>query len=339
MAKGPLLAELSPGSNLTGTYLLNSCELGTTKNGQAFGKLVLADPSAQVEARVWDRAEELLTPLAPGGVVKITGRVDSYRGQTQVIVENIEAATADPADFLPASPVPAEQLWQQLGAALRQVHDRNLKNLLDLFFADQGFRNIFGRAPAAKAAHHAYVGGLLEHTASLATMAVAAAQHYTHLDGDVLIAGALLHDIGKTAELTLGPPIDYTDQGRLMGHLALGLGMLEEKLDTLKKFPAPLADHLRHLILSHHGQEEFGSPIKPQTPEAMALHLLDDLDAKTAMVKEALEARPNGQAWTPFHRLLERFLFTPVDEAEAASQDQPDQEPAPKDEKAPPSLF
>ncbi len=337
MAQGPPLAQLSPGSQVSGTYLLNSVELGTTKNGQAFGKLILGDPSGQVPGRLWDRAEELLAPLEAGRAVKIRGRVDSFRGQAQVIVEHIEPTTAEPADFLPASPIAPEELWQQLGKALRQVHDRNLKQLLDLFFADQAFRNTFGRAPAAKAAHHAYVAGLLEHTASLATMAVAAADHYTHLDRDVLIAGALLHDIGKTQELTLGPPIDYTDQGRLMGHLVLGLDMLEKRLARLPKFPAATADHLRHLIVSHHGFEQFGSPTKPKTPEAVALHLLDDLDAKTAMVKEALAARPEGQDWTAFHRLLERHLFTPAAETGAPASTEPESEPTP--EPTTPTLF
>lgn len=311
MAKGLLLSELAPGMEVAGVYLLWFKDLGVTKNGKAFGKLSLADQGGRIEARLWDNAEELLTPLKAGQAVAVRGRVDSFRGQTQVILNDIQAAPDDPAGFLPASPIPVEDLWERLGSVLHQVHDRNLKRLLETFFADQEFRTVFGNAPAAKAAHHAYVAGLLEHTSSLGVMASHAAAHYTHLDADLLITGALLHDIGKTQELTLGPPIDYTTAGRLMGHLVLGLNMLDERLAGLPGFPVSLADQVRHLIASHHGIEEFGSPVRPKTPEAMVLHLLDDLDAKTAMISEALAARPEDEDWTNYHRLLERHLYTP----------------------------
>lgn len=347
MAKGPLLAEVNPGEPIVGVYLLASKEVGTTKNGSSFGKLALSDPSARLEARLWDRAEELLADLAAGQAVEVTGRIDSFRGQKQIIVESLAPAQADPADFLPQSPIPAEELWQRFGAALRKVRNQHLKQILDAFFSDQDFRNRFGKAPAAKAAHHAYVGGLLEHTSSLATMAVAAAAHYTHLDRDLLITGALLHDVGKVDELTLGPPLDYTDQGRLLGHLVIGIGMLDQRLGKLKKFPPALADQLRHLIASHHGQELFGSPTKPKTAEAVVLHLLDDLDAKTAMVAESLAQRPDDlNGWTNFNRLLERHLYAPGDDlyssaaperAKPAPEDQP--EPEDQDGSRPPSLF
>jgi 3'-5' exoribonuclease len=231
------------------------------------------------------------------------------------------------------------------------VADSHLQRLLRAFFGDQEFRRGFERAPAAKAAHHAYVHGLLEHTVSVAGLARLTAGHYAHLDADLLITGALLHDIGKVQELTLGPPLGYTDAGRLEGHLVLGARMLEGRLAKLKGFPPGVAAHLRHMILSHHGTEEFGSPIKPKTPEALALHALDDLDAKTAMVRQIIVGEGQSEArWSNFHRLLERHIYTgpsPWDEeqpltpaspeSEAADAEETEGESAPKSKRCSPT--
>jgi 3'-5' exoribonuclease len=260
--------------------------------------------------------------------------VQAYNGQLQLVLSSLAAEPgADAALFLPKSPCDPGELWEGLAAAKQGVANNHLQRLLRALFGDQEFRRAFERAPAAKAAHHAYVHGLLEHTVSVAGLARLIAGHYPHLDADLLITGALLHDIGKVEELTLGPPLDYTDAGRLEGHLVLGARMLEARVAKLKGFPPAVAAHLRHMILSHHGTEEFGSPIKPKTPEALALHALDDLDAKTAMVRQIVTADGPGEArWSNFHRLLERHVYTgpspwdeerpltpsPLDDAEAA---------------------
>lgn len=245
-------------------------------------------------------------------VVKASGRVDAYQGKTQVVVQGLEHdPTVDPGAFLPASPIPLEELQAGLAQALAWVSQPDLKQILEAFFVeDAEFAAAFALAPAAKGAHHAYVHGLLEHTVSTARSAHAVAALYpSDLEPQVLIAGALLHDVGKVAELTLGPPIDYTDQGRLEGHLVLGLRMLEAKLAALPDFPANLAEHLRHMIISHHGAYEFGSPRKPKTAEALVLNFIDDLDAKMAMAAAARREAGPGH-WSQYHRLLERFLYT-----------------------------
>jgi 3'-5' exoribonuclease len=280
-------------------------------------------------------------------VVKASGRVDSYQGRTQVVLQSVEAdPSAEPAAFLPASPVPLPELRAGLAQALSWVSQPDLKQILEAFFVQDGeFLAAFERAPAAKGAHHAYVHGLLEHTVSTARSARALAGLYpADLEPQVLIAGALLHDIGKVLELTLGPPIDYTDQGRLEGHLVLGLRMLEGKLAGIKDFPPNLAEHLRHMIISHHGAYEFGSPRKPKTAEALVLNFIDDLDAKMAMAGAARRAAGPGH-WSQYHRLLERFLYTgpgplegldpgeelpPVSEAEAAPQTENQAKAAPR---------
>ena len=308
----PELAALQPGEALDGSYLLLRSSLGTTKNGKPYGTLRLGDRSGEMEGRLWDQAEELLSPLAPGMVVRATGRVDSYQGRTQVVLQSLEAdPDAEAAAFLPASPVPLSELKAGLAEALSWVTQPDLKQILEAFFVqDAEFAAAFERAPAAKGAHHAYVHGLLEHTVSTARSARAVAGLYPgDLEPQVLIAGALLHDVGKVLELTIGPPIDYTDLGRMEGHLVLGLRMLEAKLAGIKDFPPNLAEHLRHMIISHHGAYEFGSPRKPKTAEALVLNFIDDLDAKMAMAGAARREAGPGH-WSQYHRLLERFLYT-----------------------------
>lgn len=308
----PELASLQPGQELDGSYLLLRSSMGTTKNGKPYGTLRLGDRTGELEGRLWDQAEELLGSLAPGMVVRATGRVDSYQGRTQVVLQTLaEDPDAEPASFLPASPISLDELKAGLAEALSWVSQPDLKQILEAFFLrDAEFAAAFERAPAAKGAHHAYVHGLLEHTVSTARSARALAGLYpADLEPQVLIAGALLHDVGKVKELTLGPPIDYTDQGRMEGHLVLGLRMLEAKLAGIKDFPPNLAEHLRHMIISHHGAYEFGSPRKPKTAEALVLNFIDDLDAKMAMAGAARREAGPGH-WSQYHRLLERFLYT-----------------------------
>ncbi|MCB2228879.1 MAG: HD domain-containing protein [Desulfarculaceae bacterium] len=335
---GPPLNSIEPGSELTGSYLLLRCSLGTTKNGKPYGMLRLGDRTGEVEAKLWDRAEELLSGLEPGMVAAVSGKVDSYQGRTQVVLNHLAHDPAcEPAEFLPASPVPLAELQAGLAEALAWVTQPDLKQLLEsVFVADREFAATFERAPAAKGAHHNYVHGLLEHTVSCARAARASAALYPgEIEAQVLIAGALLHDIGKVRELTIGPPIDYTDEGRMEGHLALGLRMLEVKMAAIPEFPPRLAEHLRHMILSHHGAYEFGSPRKPKTAEALALNFADDLDAKMNMAAKARREAGPGH-WSEYHRLLERFLYVGPGPLEGLAPGEAIDEPVEPGEAAPP---
>lgn len=322
------LNELQDGQALEAIFLLARKQLMTTKAGKPYGALRLADAGGEVEAKLWDQAEELIGPLCVGQAVRVTGRVQSYQGQPQLVLTSLAAEPhADPAQFLQKSPQDLGQLWARLGAVKQAVVNKHLQRLLRAFFDDQDFRRDFERAPAAKAAHHAYLHGLLEHTVCVAETALALAGRYPDLERDLLICGALVHDIGKVEELTIGPPLDYTDVGRLEGHVVIGVRMLDARLAKVKGFPAGLAGHLRHLIVSHHGSEQFGSPQKPKLPEALALHMLDDLDAKLFMFRAAREANGEGH-WSNFQRLLERHVYTgpipwddpPVGSGEACEQ-------------------
>ncbi len=327
----PGLNELSQGEQAELVCLLARKQIARTKAGKPYGALKLADASGEVEAKLWDRAEELLEGLEPGAVVRVSGRVDSFNGRRQLVLNTIAPEPeTDPAQFLPQSPLSASELWGRLTELTLAVKHRRLRRLLRAFFEDQDFHRDFGRAPAAKGAHHAYVRGLLEHTVSVGELALLVASHYSHLDRDLLVTGALLHDIGKTQEFSLGPPIDYTDAGRLEGHLVLGVRLLDQRLAGMRGFPEALASHLRHLIVSHHGSQEFGSPKKPKTPEAVVLHMLDDLDAKTAMIQAVLAAEGGGEShWSSFNRLLERFLYTGPSPLESPPDNGPEDQQAP----------
>lgn len=334
------LASLGDDGPARLTCLLAEKRIFKTKGGKPFGALALEDASGRMSAKLWERAEELLAPLAAGAPVRVAGRMQVYNGQRQMVLDAIEAAPdADPAQFMPRSPHDPDELWAELQKLVRSVRNQHLAKALKAFFGDADFRGRFRTAPAAKGAHHAYVHGLLEHTVSVGGLARLAADHYGRLNRDLLTAGALLHDVGKVREFSLGPPIDYTDEGRLEGHLVLGVRMLDRRLARLRGFPSELAGHLRHLILSHHGRYEFGSPKKPKTPEAMVLHLIDDLDAKTAMIQAVLEREGGGEShWSSFNRLLERCLYTgpsPLAEPEAA----PPAEAEPGEQPVVPSLF
>ncbi len=308
----PEINQLTEGQQAELVCLLAKKQIAQTKAGKPYGALRLADCSGEVEAKLWDQAEELLADLEPGAAVRVAGRVDSFNGRRQIVLRSIELEPdADPTQFMPKSPISAAELWKRLTELTLAVKNKRLRRLLKAFFETDEFHNEFGKAPAAKGAHHAYVHGLLEHTVSVGELALKVTGHYKHLNRDILLSGALLHDIGKTQEFTLGPPIDYTDAGRLEGHVVLGVRMLDKGLASMRAFPENLASHLRHLIISHHGLYEFGSPKKPKTPEAMVLHMLDDLDAKTAMIQEVITSQGGGEAhWSSFNRLLERFLYT-----------------------------
>ncbi len=308
----PEIIQLSEGQQAELVCLLAKKQIAQTKAGKPYGSLRLADCSGEVEAKLWDQAEELLAGLEPGAAVRVAGRVDSYNGRRQIVLSSIEPAPeADPTQFMAKSPIKASELWGRLTELNLAVKNKRLRRLLNGFFENEEFHGEFGKAPAAKGAHHAYVHGLLEHTVSVGELALKMADHYQHLNRDILLSGALLHDIGKTQEFTLGPPIEYTDAGRLEGHVVLGVRMLDKRLASLRGFPDHLASHLRHLIISHHGLYEFGSPKKPKTPEALVLHMIDDLDAKTAMIQEVIASEGDGDAhWSSFNRLLERFLYT-----------------------------
>jgi len=307
----PWVDAIHEDDRVSGCYLVKEKRAATARNGKAFMSLILADRTGEIPAKVWERAEALSGLFREGDVVHVEGKAVSYRDQLQVTVSNVDLLKQPPPSeiFVEVSPEDPSEMMRSLREVLRTIQDGHLKGLVDAFLSDREFVARFKKAPAAKAFHHSYLGGLLEHTVSVCRLAVLAADHYPQLHKDLLIAAAFLHDIGKIKELRYDLLIDYTDEGRLVGHVVLGAEMVDEKLKGQKGFPEELAVRLKHLILSHHGQYDFGSPKVPKFLEAFALHLIDDLDAKINGVGRFMERDRHEGSWTDFNRMFGRYFL------------------------------
>ena len=309
------VSGLREGMKLTTLFLVKKKDSKTTKSNKPFLVLWLGDRTGDIKAIVWDDAEEAGRSFSANDFIEaIDAKVDSYQGELQLSIKRVrkvEPDQVDISDFQPALPTEVvDALFAELEDICRSLSDRDLRRLLGLFFEDQAFVAGLKRAPAAKAMHHVYLGGLLEHTLSVVKIARGIADHYTCVDRDMLIAGAFLHDMGKIKELEYSSGFDYTDEGNLVGHLLLGLRMLDEKIAMLPDFPAATAVHLRHIIASHHGVAEFGSPKEPRTPEAAALHLIDNIDAKVWEFVSLIDSESDQPgSFTSFHRALGLSLF------------------------------
>lgn len=323
------ISDIREDDQVRGQYLVKDKRMGSTKKGDPFLSLILADRSGDLEARVWERAEELSRLFSEGDILEIEGYASSYRGQLQLILSELKAMEGieEPDIFLEVTKQDVPRMVGHLKEILRGIEDPHIRELTERFLADRTFMALFKKAPAAKSFHHNYIGGLLEHTLSVCRMACLVAEHYRELHRDLLLASAFFHDIGKVKELRFGGLIEYTDEGRLIGHLSLGVSMLEEKLALLAGFPEDIAFRLKHLILSHHGEYAFGSPKRPKFLEAFALHLIDDLDAKMNGVKRFMESDRKEGNWTEFNRLFERYFLKGGLMAEAQQRmDEPSQE-------------
>ncbi|MDR1534984.1 MAG: HD domain-containing protein [Planctomycetota bacterium] len=309
----PSLIDLRDGDEFEGFYVVRESSLQTTINGRNYIRLFLADASGGVSGNIWDASRDLFQLCPAGTVIKAQGVVESYKGRIQVKVTRFRPAGAAEVErdhFLPKSRRDAGIMRDELLTLVKSVNDPDYRALAEAFFHDPGFLDLFSRAPAAREVHHAWVGGLLEHTLGVAAMAAGFADR-ARINRDLLLAGALLHDAGKIEELTVGIGIDYSDRGKLLGHLYLGAEMLSRRAAALPGFPAEKLMLLQHLILSHHGRFEYGSPVLPKIPEAFALHNLDNLDAKVETANRLLDAIPVPDTrWSDYSRQLEVSLFS-----------------------------
>ncbi len=312
--KTHFIEGLKEGDRFDDIFLVKSSRLSETRAGKPYMILAVMDKSGEISGPVWDQAEELYKICSEGKFVRIRGVVQSYRDQKQLKVEQLTAVMEDDvqlSDFIVASSHDLGKMADDLQELVRTVTDPYLKKLLNHFFKkDEGWQK-FQVAPAAKGIHHAYVGGLLEHALSVGKLADAMAFHYKGVNRSLLIAGALLHDIGKLEELEMVVGlVSYTNRGRLKGHLVIGSEMIEAAAKKIKDFPPDLLEQLQHMILSHHGRLEFGSPTVPMTVEAFILSSIDDLDAKMNLM-EQLRRKLDGEdhSWSDYQRTLERYLF------------------------------
>jgi len=303
---------LKAGESVDDIFVARDKQLAHKKDGAPYLALSLVDRTGDMKAVVWDHVQAISKAFAAGDYVRVQGKVTEYKGTPQLVVRHLERALQDQVDardFLPATERDVDQMLDRLIQISRTVENEHLSRLLAAFFEDSAFVELFKTAPAAKKMHHAYLGGLVEHTLSIVRLIQAISTHYKGIDTDLLLTGGILHDIGKVHEFTYETHIDYSDAGRLLNHIVIGVEMLEKKIATLHDFPDDLALVLKHLIVSHHGIRDFGSPEPPKTLEAIILNYLDELDAKVTAVRTFMEAEDPEAPWTSYHRVLERFFF------------------------------
>jgi len=307
------------GRSVEDVFAVTRKSLLTSSRDQPYLRLTLADRSGEIEGFVWENAEDFSTRFDAGDLVSLAARVQLRNGAAQLRVDSLQRVAdrelegIDPRDFLPGLDVPTcQRLWTEITTLLSEVEHPALAHLLASFTDDPKFQAAFLDAPAAKGFHHAYVGGLVEHTAGVVRLARdLAGRHYPErLNRELLLAGAFLHDIGKVYELERKPGFAYTDEGAMVGHIVIGARMVRERAAKIPGFPEALLLHLEHLILSHHGEKQWGAAADPQTLEAIALHYLDNLDAKLAGAQQWLDREnvPAG-AWSTFWRGLGRPLL------------------------------
>ncbi|MFH0963410.1 MAG: HD domain-containing protein [Planctomycetota bacterium] len=290
------IQDLTVGEVVVDFFLVREKTLSLTRAGKAYLTLDLQDASGRIDAKVWDNAQELNDQFGKGDVVKAQGIVETFQGERQLNVKQLRKARDDDpfdlADLLPHTPRDVAQLWQTIEAFIGSIENEWLAKLLAAFFDDAGFREAFKRSVAARDVHHAYIGGLLEHVVSVAEVCDFFAEHYA-ADRDLLITGAILHDIGKVEELDSVREFNYTVPGGMLGHIILGIRMVSERIARIEGFPQELALLIEHMVLSHQGLPEWGSPIPPKTREALLLHYADDADSKHWIAANAL-SRASG---------------------------------------------
>jgi 3'-5' exoribonuclease len=312
------ISQLGEHETVDQIYQVTNKQLRTNRNGNLYLQVQLADRSGSVTAMLWNANDQVYASFDSGEYVRVQATTQFYNGALQMIAQRIERVdphSVDEADFQTLGTGEVDQLAARLSDMLRGVENVHLRCLAESFLMDEAFMAKFTRAPAGVKNHHAYHGGLLEHVVSLMELTKAVAPIYPQLDGDLLMMGAFLHDIGKIDELTFERDLGYSDEGQLVGHLVMAVEMLNNKISEAavlcsEPFPPQLHVVLKHMILSHHGEYEFGSPKLPMTPEAMALHYLDNLDAKLQLFDTLIQGDANTDSnWTPYHPNLGRKLF------------------------------
>lgn len=310
-SKGPSVAELQPGQTVQSIFLVQSKDVREKKTGEPYLSLILMDRTGELDAKMWDNVAGVMDTFDRSDFVRVKGVTQLYQNRTQLTIHTltpVDGAEVDITEFLPASRRDPEEMMAELRGSIGSMKSEPLKALLESIFLDRAVVEGFMRAPAAKSIHHAWLGGLLEHVLSLCALARPLARHYGNIDEDLLIAGCILHDIGKISELSYSRAFGYTTEGQLLGHMQIALRIVADHLPP--GFPPKLRNLLEHLILSHHGQLEFGSPKVPVFPEALLLHHMDNMDSKMETMRASIEKdKANGGEWTSYNYALERSVL------------------------------
>lgn len=303
--------SLRDGDKVTCVYLCKQKSTAMTKTGKEYENVVLQDKTGALDCKIWE-------PMSPGigefdamDYVEVTGRLSTFNGTLQLSIERARKCGEgeyDPKDYLPVTSKDVDEMYRELLGYIKAMKNPYLKKMGEAFFVeDENFIKLFRNSSAAKSIHHGFIGGLLEHTVSVAKLCNILGDIYPILNKDLLVLAAILHDIGKTRELSLFPTNDYTDAGQLLGHIVIGVEMIDEKLRDMPDFPVKLAAELKHCIVAHHGEFEYGSPKKPALVEALVLSMADNLDAKVEQLTEIFNST-ESEDWLGYNRLMESNL-------------------------------
>lgn len=314
--KKQFINTIKAGDTIDDIFVLSKKTLSYKKDGNSFLNITVSDKSGRINGVIWDNVDQIASGMTAGDFVHIKGTVSEYNEMLQLRIKTITLVSSDsinPLDFIPATGLNIDDMYIRLLKTTASIETGYLKELLEAFWDDEDFVHKFKTAPAAKKMHHAYLGGLLEHTLSMTILANKIVKHYKDyykgIDGDLLLTGAVLHDIGKTIEFDYKFSIDYSVKGRLLNHIVIGIEMLDEKLKKITDFPEEQAILLKHMIVSHHGIREFGSPEPPKTIEAVLLYYIDEIDSKVNCIREFIATEDSNETWTSYHKLLERHFY------------------------------
>lgn len=305
--------SLQDKSNVDTLFIVKEKTVGVGKNGRPFMGLQLGDATGNIDARLWDRVDELSKEFEVGDVLKVKGLVQLFQNRKQLIVhrlERVEASTVNYEDFIPKTARKSEDMLVELLQLVRSMKNDFLRQLILDTLEDPEIRPMILKAPAAKSIHHAWLGGLLEHILSICKIMDFMGSHYPFLNRDLLLFGAIYHDIGKLWELSYDNGIAYTDRGRLIGHMQIACELLDKKASRILGFSEELRDICKHIILSHHGKLEYGSPKRPKFLEAMVIAMVDDFDSKVATLKTLVDGeRGSGEKWSRYNDLFDRYFL------------------------------
>lgn len=310
--KKRFITDIKAGDRVDDIFVLSEKILSQKRDGNNFLNVTLSDKTGTIKGVVWDNVDQIAAGITSGDFAHVNGSVSDYRGTLQVVIKKMEPFSPDridPSDFLPKTSRDIEGMFERLVKRADSITTDYLKALIDAFFKDKEFVKKFKTAPAAKKMHHAYIGGLLEHTLSMVSLADKIAGHYSGINRDLLLSGAILHDIGKIDEFEYQFKIDYSDKGRLLNHIVIGIKMVDDKVSGIEHFPEDQMLLLKHLIVSHHGTREFGSPEPPKTIEAVLLNYIDEIDSKVNAIRDFIASEDPDETWTSYHRLLERHFY------------------------------
>ena len=309
--KSIFIKDIKEKQKIFSPFLVRSKTTPLNKKGDPYLNLLLSDKTGDVEARVWENVQEISERFDSGDVVMVDGIAQSYQGRIQLrvnAISKLDRSEINIEDYLPVSPIPLNKLWDEAKQLLNSITNPDLKRLIYAIYDDRSLVEAIKKSPAAKEIHHNFIGGLLYHSLSMMKVANFVASHYPILNRDLLILGAFLHDIGKTKELSIEQFFDYTDEGKLLGHIVIGDRILCDLILRVENFPPELAYELRHILLSHHGDLSKGSPKLPMTMEALVISFIDDMDARIENWKKILE-KEDGKRWTAYQKMYERPLF------------------------------